>query len=100
MIITVCQIPEPLKMLGVAELTLPATGDALGDDVEERTRLDDRTMALAAAEVFLTPFMPEDLRDLLDGAAANFTMAVRESSSEFHQVNSLYSQRGPKNLNE
>lgn len=87
-------------MLGVAELTLPATGDTLEDDVKECTCLDDWTMALAAAEVFLTPFMPEDLWDLLDGAVANFTMAVRELSSEFHQVNSLYSQCGPRNLNE
>ena len=57
-------------------------------------------MALAAAEAFLTPFMPEDLWDLLDRAVANFTMAVRELSSEVHQVNSLYTQRRPKDLNE
>jgi len=57
-------------------------------------------MALAAAEAFLTPSMPEDLQDLLDGAVANFTMAVRESSSKVHQVNSLYTQCGPKDFNE
>ena len=41
MIIKVYQIPEPLNMLGIAELTLPAIGDALEDDVEEHTYLDD-----------------------------------------------------------
>jgi len=61
MIIKVYQIPEPLNMLGIAESMLPAIGDALEDDVEERTCLDDQTMALAAAEAFLTPFMPEDV---------------------------------------
>ena len=45
-------------------------------------------MALAAAKALLTPFMPEDLWDLLDRAVANFTMAVRELSNEVHQVNS------------
>ena len=83
-------------MLDEAKSTLPAMGDSFADDVEARTCLDDRT----TAKVFFPPFMPEDLQDLLDRAMANFAMAVRESSSEIHQVNSLYTQHRPKILNE
>ena len=67
----------------VAEWMLPAMEDTLEDNVDSvlvRASLRGRTTAVTAAEIFLVPFVADDLRDLIDGVrflSRIFAMAAR-----------------------
>jgi hypothetical protein len=68
-----------------AEWMLPAIEETLEDNIESEVHayLSGRTTAVTAAEIFLVPFMTEDLRDWIDevrilSRVQVFAMAVED----------------------